>query len=196
MLDPACLIPDHPEDRMLLSSTPFAGADFANILTPTQRPQIALLLQGVITELGQRAPGYRTAVRGYILTIMAHLHRIATQNHAPTAAASPLNQMHLAPALNYLTEHYHEPLRLDQLAALCAMSEGHFRRCFHRATGLSPHHYLTRLRLTMASSLLKHTDTPILTIAMQVGYSAVSSFNRQFLALFGVPPSTWRAGER
>ncbi len=36
--------------------------------------------------------------------------------------------------------------------------------------------------------------TPILTIALSVGYASVNTFNRGFREVMGVTPSAWRAG--
>ncbi len=86
----------------------------------------------------------------------------------------------------------------DKSPGNCAKSPigAHLRRLFHAALGQSPQHYLTRLRLHMAATLLQHTRLPIVTIAADVGYPSISSFNRHFLAAMGAPPRAWRRGEK
>lgn len=59
------------------------------------------------------------------------------------------------------------------------VSTRHFRRIFHRTTGLSPHEYLLNLKMDAARKLLKK-GLPPKAIAVQLGYKEISSFYRAF----------------
>lgn len=55
--------------------------------------------------------------------------------------------------------------------------------------------FLHAYRIAEARSLLadpEHRRTPILTIALSVGYSSVNTFNRGFREVMGMAPSDWR----
>ena len=48
------------------------------------------------------------------------------------------------------------------------------------------------LRLSRAADLLRQTDTPLQRIAMDLGYSDVSHFYRNFKSRYGMTPNQYR----
>jgi AraC-like DNA-binding protein len=98
----------------------------------------------------------------------------------------------IAPALQRLASAYMQELRVDDLADACHMSTTHFRRVFGRATGRAPLQYLNHIRIQAASALLASTDRSVLDISLTVGFRTLSSFNRQFKAIRGMSPRSWR----
>ncbi|MNY74794.1 transcriptional activator FtrA [compost metagenome] len=78
-----------------------------------------------------------------------------------------------------------EPIHIEELAAICNLSITHFRRTFRACMGSAPLDYLIHMRMQMASALLCHTDSSILSISEKVGYSTLSSFNRHFQDMDG-----------
>lgn len=80
---------------------------------------------------------------------------------------------------------------LDQLAKLCGLSRYQFLRRFERTTGVTPHAWLTRLRLEHACRLMRHTDNSIAQVASDVGFYDQSHFNRAFRQAYGVSPSKY-----
>jgi AraC-like DNA-binding protein len=99
----------------------------------------------------------------------------------------------MAPALHYMATHYMEPVRMAVLAKSCFMSMTNFRRLFKQTIKKTPFEYLTHMRIQMAAVLLADTDKTILEISLETGYTTLSSFNRQFKALMGMPPRAWRS---
>ena len=67
-------------------------------------------------------------------------------------------------------------------------------RSFRQHTGMSPVRYVNRLRINLACQLLMSEEERAVTdICYDVGFNNLSNFNRQFLALKGMPPSRFRA---
>ncbi|MGE4319433.1 MAG: helix-turn-helix domain-containing protein [Deferribacterales bacterium] len=79
---------------------------------------------------------------------------------------------------------------LDDLAKLSGMSRFHFLRSFRQSTGLTPHAYLTQLRLDKAFRLLISTDMPLSRIAAECGYCDQPHFVRSFKKLWGTTPGS------
>ena len=79
------------------------------------------------------------------------------------------------------------------LAKSCFMSLSNFRRLFNQTIKKTPFKYLTHMRIQMAAVLLADTDKTVLEISLATGYTTLSSFNRQFKAVMGVPPRVWRS---
>ena len=72
---------------------------------------------------------------------------------------------HLLRAKDLADARYFEPLDVDDLARVAALSRAHFSREFRRAFGESPHAYLQTRRLERAASLLRSTDRIVVTPA-------------------------------
>lgn len=95
-------------------------------------------------------------------------------------------------ALSYLYAHYNEPFSVSGLAEHCCISESHLRRLFKNMVGISPLEYLQHYRIQQACHLIHLNQMPVSVIAQQVGYSSLSSFNRQFQQYMHMSPSEWK----
>ena len=86
-----------------------------------------------------------------------------------------------------------QPLPLVSLAAQACMSPYHFLREFKRVIGITPHQFILSLRLRNAAKRLRHSDEPVLQIAIESGFSDLSEFHRRFRRMLGVTPGEYRA---
>ncbi len=98
--------------------------------------------------------------------------------------------------LTHLHRHYHEPVRMDELTGIAALSESGLHRMFRKHTQLTISAYLTSLRIGEACARLSATTQPIQHIAADVGYPSLANFNRQFLRLRGMSPRAYRSSFR
>ena len=94
--------------------------------------------------------------------------------------------------IRHMKAHLDEPLDLDQLARIAAISKFHLVRVFDELTGTTPGHFLSCLRMQRAKELMLTSDTSITAICMEVGYSSLGSFSTTFGALVGVSPQEFR----
>ena len=78
------------------------------------------------------------------------------------------------------------------MANACFMSPSYFRKRFVSIMGESPKHYITRIQLQKAQSLLVTTNEPILKIAALCGFDDNSSFYRSFMKKYGESPQSYR----
>jgi transcriptional regulator GlxA family with amidase domain len=93
----------------------------------------------------------------------------------------------------FMRAHLDATLTLDDLARHAATSKFHFVRIFEEATGKTPHHYLTCLRLQRAKELLLNSDDSIMDVCLDVGYSSHGTFSRTFAFFVGLSPTEFRA---
>lgn len=96
-------------------------------------------------------------------------------------------------AVRWLEQHLHEDVRPEALAKVAAFSPYHFHRVFKGVTGESVMACRRRLRLEWAAKRLRHTQLPVVEVALASGYGSHEAFTRAFTARFGSPPQTWRA---
>lgn len=98
----------------------------------------------------------------------------------------------MADAISYINEHFQKDLSLEQLAAEANMSPFHFTRVFTKETGITPHQYLIKTRLSAAKYLLKSTEMSIKNIAFSTGFNSETSFCTTFKKWENVTPSQYR----
>lgn len=94
--------------------------------------------------------------------------------------------------LEYLTARFDEDTSVEELAALCNVSEVYFRKLFKRHTGKTPTRYRIDLRLAKAKHYLQYGELSIGELSELLGYSDSSYFIKQFKDEFSVSPLAYR----
>lgn len=90
--------------------------------------------------------------------------------------------------IQWIRDHYDEPLRIDELARLAGLSPSAFHRRFRNVTALSPLQFQKRIRLQHARELLVADAGDIAAVGHLVGYDSPSQFSHEYRCLFGAPP--------
>lgn len=94
--------------------------------------------------------------------------------------------------MQYINRNSNRKLLIDEVASKFYMSNSHFSRLFSQQTGINFTQYLLSLRINKACDLLAQTDLPITHVSQEVGFESLSSFNRTFIKIKGVPPRSFR----
>ncbi len=81
---------------------------------------------------------------------------------------------------DYIEHYYMEDITLETAAAQIGFSKFHFSRLFRQFTDTSFYDYLCLRRLKAAEILLLDPSLPITEVALQSGFSSISTFNRVF----------------
>ena len=98
--------------------------------------------------------------------------------------------------LDYIEEHYREPITLQKAALDLHMSYSVISGKFSLATGKSFREALNDVRTDKAKQLLTDTDRSIMEIAGDVGYTDQSYFCRVFKSYTGESPLNYRNNRR
>lgn len=94
--------------------------------------------------------------------------------------------------MRFLNENYATRITSAQLAAALNFSAEHIEKTLKSQIGVTPHTYLTQLRLNRAKVLLERGSLPVSEIAANSGFGDVSVFFRAFRKKYGCSPSQWR----
>jgi AraC family transcriptional regulator len=95
--------------------------------------------------------------------------------------------------VDYIQAHLADPLDLERLAGVACFSPFHFHRLFRAWMGETLQAFVQRLRLERAAQLLVFDRSRnISEIALECGFSSLSTFARAFKAAFGMPAGEWR----
>lgn len=95
-------------------------------------------------------------------------------------------------AVEHLTAHFAEPVRVTSVAQVAGISVTQLERQFLRVFQLNPEQMLTTLRIDAAMRLLGGGDS-IASVGQACGYTDQSAFSRQFRKLTGLTPRQYRA---
>lgn len=98
----------------------------------------------------------------------------------------------VAKACTLVHVEFASELSLTAITRRLEVSEGHFSRLFHHATGLRFVEYLARYRAERARALLVSGTDPVADIAKACGFRSLSQFNRVFRAVYGTTPRSLR----
>jgi AraC family transcriptional regulator len=104
-----------------------------------------------------------------------------------------LQKWRLKRVLEYVDRHLSAKITLAELAAVAGLSRMHFASQFREATNLRPHEMVLRRRVQRAEELLQNTTTPIVEIALTVGFQTQAHFTTIFKRFIGSTPNRWRA---
>lgn len=174
--------------RKLLDRIGKGGA----LVSAKEEKGIAEITEWIIHEMNTKAPMYREAVRGMLLSLLIQIARM----HADIKVENDVSQRYVfdqvRPALNYVREHYDRPMKISEIAEVCHMSESHFRRVFEENIGLTPVEYLNQIRIKKACDLIRCTGYSMEDISQKVGFSTTSTFNRNFKRITGTSPYQWK----
>lgn len=95
-------------------------------------------------------------------------------------------------ALDYMHEHFAEPISLTALADMMALNPSYFSKLFARETGKSFVKVLKDIRMKHAVELMKDPSLKIYEIAAKCGFSDVQYFSKVFKEEEGLPPKEFR----
>jgi AraC-like DNA-binding protein len=159
-------------------------------------------LRALRAALPQRSaePGWREEQYHGLMQRLLAVRQAGRAEVAALPAARPATRdelyRRLHRARDYAAACYAQPLALDDLARVAALSPNHLLRTFRAAFGQTPHQYLTRLRLAHARRLVAETDLPVTDVCLAVGFESLGSFSTLFRREFGLAPSHLRQLER
>ncbi|GAA2599313.1 AraC family transcriptional regulator [Winogradskya consettensis] len=156
-------------------------------------------LQALTALLGEHAadtqPGSDLALPAVVDLLLIHLLRLWHEQNGSTADPAATDPR-IAQALRNVELDPHKPWTVQQLSDAAHMSRATFTREFTQATGEKPGAWLTRRRLDRGAHLLRRTDLPLGSIALQLGYATEFSFSAAFRRVFGLAPGRFRDRER
>lgn len=133
--------------------------------------------------------GDRLCFESLLLSIFSRLTERYAEDVSPSAQPKS-DRIAIDMARQYLEANYHRNLSLTELANLSSFSASHFLRMFRDIVGLTPHAYLTQLRVEFATSLLR-IGTPLVEVANLAGFADQSHFTKKFKRILGITPGQY-----
>ena len=152
--------------------------------------QVASLLLAIGEDPDPSLQLYIDTLGNAAVTRLLSAHTVIAPPRPSAIGKLPAWRLRLA--LNYLEEHLDSSVTLPELAVAVGLSTMYFAAQFKRATGLSPHKYLTRRRLERAQERMRATNLSLAEVAVAVGFSSQTHFTTTFRTTVGETPARWR----
>jgi AraC-like DNA-binding protein len=92
-------------------------------------------------------------------------------------------------ACDYALAHLFSPIRLEALEAACGLKARALQMAFLKHHGRTPRQWILDRRLDAARARLAEPERTVLSVALECGFTRISSFSRAYQARFGELPS-------
>lgn len=116
------------------------------------------------------------------------LSKNSMESHVNELDGKKLNDV-----FSFILENYTREITLDEMAEVANMTRQSFCRFFKRTTRKTFVTFLNELRVDKATQLLRGQESTIAEVSHQVGFGNLSHFNRQFLKIKKMTPSSFRS---
>ncbi len=185
-VEKCCEDDTYTKDKMLQSliNIPF-------LLESEQHPRLANLVRSILNENRERKPRNREAVNGYLYVLMQELIRL-NENRYVNHGGNALHVEKIRPALVYVELYYNREIKVQELAKACSISEPYFRKLFSECMNVAPLEYVNTVRIQKACDFLRKEDISMNALAWKVGFSSVSTLERNFKKIVGDSPKQWK----
>lgn len=94
--------------------------------------------------------------------------------------------------LRYIDQNYMHDITLEDLASIAGYSPYHFSRLFKKYSNTTFVNFLNRRRVKAAEMMLLEGGYSITDVAMQSGFSSLTTFNRVFKMINGYTPTEYK----
>ncbi|WP_426445994.1 helix-turn-helix domain-containing protein [Paenibacillus sp. S-38] len=160
---------------------------------------ILSLLEGMMNEIREGAPGSRLIVRNRLIDILITLSRVKLKEEStgpevlqPPGAHAGGHEILVRKVLAYLESHYHQRITAAGLATVFSISSRHLNRVFRQETGRSITETLQGIRIERAKHMLHETPRSVEGISAAVGFGDPSFFSKLFSRTVGHTPGEYR----
>jgi AraC family transcriptional regulator len=189
---PTALFDRLKDDFHLLPAEP---ADSIRLAVGIHDEVVDHIGRSILSELTSETAAGRMYVEAASLTLATRL----LQKHCDSGACSPtessahgLDRIRVRRVVDYIAANIKDDITLANLAGIAGYSPFHFARKFTLAMGISPHRYISRIRLENAMAELAGAKLPLAQIALNAQFSSQASFTRAFHRAIGMTPKEYQ----
>jgi YesN/AraC family two-component response regulator len=172
------------------------GSKYAVVHTDDpEHDKLAEHIEASEKEITDRAPGYELVLRAHTSMIYSYILRKLSVSEEPSPIQSEANAANLdliRNALEYIEEHYAEPITMQQIAKEANVNYYYFSRLFQQYTNQGFRDYLMKFRINRAVRMLLQTNESVTNIAIDCGFETISYFIKKFQEEMGVTPKNFR----
>lgn len=141
------------------------------------------IIRNMEREYADCRTGHMEMLRCYLTQVLVHAAR-ACETRVPHETVTKV--------MEYLKNHYAEPLSLGTLSQLVGYTPQYLSSLFSNEVGMSIQVFLQRMRVEEACKLLAGTGMSVAEIAASVGYQDTRHFSKVFVRHQTISPKEYR----
>lgn len=113
-------------------------------------------------------------------------------SHVSKSAPPTLSLHTYQKCRKYIDENFSTIMSIQQIADKCGVNIRYMSRLFKKFNNMTPHQYITRLKMNRAANLLLDTTQTVRTIGNVLGFKDPYHFSRNFKQVHGLSPQNYR----
>lgn len=166
-------------------------------LAPKEQTYVYRLLNRIATEIQHNESGCQMSVMCHLTELLIFAKRkfelttISTNN----STKSTTHQL-VADVASYIVQNYTAPCSLNTLANQFFVNKSYLSRIFKEITGYTITEYINITRIQASKKLLTKEELSILEVAIAVGYTNLTYFERMFCKVTETSPLKYRKQHR
>ena len=174
---------------------PMIESGVASIVLSSADPNDQPLLSGIqeICSITDQEIGYELHFIEMVCKVWRFLMVRASQvKIEQSSLINKVQEQRVKEILSFIHAHYSEHISVDDMARFATISRTECFRCFQAILGKSPIEYLTRYRLSMATTMLVNSERTLSDISYLCGFNSPSYFGKLFREQCGLSPKKYR----
>lgn len=124
--------------------------------------------------------------------LIDRIRRPEDRQRLPIGARVGVQNPRLLSIIELMEANVAEPLSLADISDVTGISRRHVERLFRQHMGRSPARYYLDVRLERARRLLRHSNLPIVEVAIASGFVSASHFSKRYRERYKVSPQADR----
>lgn len=154
-----------------------------NVMNVDKNPACLKLINDFINEDGPFRETLRVGILNQLLPVF--LTQTELHNKIETNSAT------LKQILDYCDQHYASTITLDDMAKTLHFSKFYISNLMNNKLNISFNRYINSLRINKAIHLMNDENKKLAYIAQEVGFGSIRSFNRAFMQIMNITPSSY-----
>lgn len=189
------------DDLLVLNWIEFAGGDSVKIVNSILNDQLIIIdepysdkvnryMLRIFALINNNLEQNNILISKLLYSILLNLLRLNISNKHKEISEGRL--INIKRTMEYIENHLHEDLNIEQLSKISNYSAAYFARLFHKVTGVTPAQYILNRRINEAKKILSNSDESIYVISDKLGFCSASHFIKNFKKAEGLTPAEYR----
>lgn len=150
------------------------------------------LLRPIIQSI-EKEQGFRRLLNLFeCLCLLTEREEYTTLSTQEIKVLNTRDQERIDRVFQYTMNNFKEPIELSVISGIAGMSVPAFCNYFKKRTKKTYVNFINEVRIGNACKLLQGSNKSIIDICYDSGFNSVANFNRQFLRIKGVTPSSYK----
>ena len=151
------------------------------------------MFERLVKEAKEKDIGYSSVITSALIRIIVFIMR-AQLKHGKENAIITVHSPHVAlvnDAIAYIQKHFHEPIRLYEMAQELGVSSSVLYKAFKNILDLSPGEYIQQQKIHYVQQRLLLNES-LTYLAQDLGYSSAYHLSKAFKLQVGISPRAYK----